>query len=104
MSNMDELIYKATLALSNAIKSFKFDKVGAIIMSDEFPKDYAITDCGISAIGLAASLVEKDHRYGPNILKMLNIIAKVKPDYNHRDNFGRAPIHYSSRCGGETAT
>ena len=75
MTDMNDLIYKATLALSNAIKSFKFEKVQPIIMSEEFPKDCAITDCGISAIGLAASLVEKDHRYGPNILKMLNIIA-----------------------------
>ena len=75
MSNIDDLIYKATLALSNAIKSYKFEKVQPIITSEEFPKDCAITDCGITAIGLAASQVEKDHRYGPNILKMLNIIA-----------------------------
>ena len=35
---------------------------------------------------------------------MLETIAAAGPNYNHRDNFGRAPIHYACRVGSETAT
>ena len=73
-------------------------------MTDDFPTDYAITDSGITSIGLAASQLEKEEKYKPHIKRMLENIAAAGPDYNHRDNFGRAPIHYACRVGGETAT
>ena len=78
-------------------------KVSSIINS-EFPTDSAITDSGITSIGLAASQIEKEEKYKPHIKRMLETIAAAGPNYNHRDNFGRAPIHYACRVGSETAT
>ena len=102
-TDMDQLIYKASLQINNSIKRFEIQKVASIINS-EFPTDYAITDSGITAIGLAASQAEKEPKYKPHIKRMLETIAVAGPNYNHRDNFGRAPIHYACRVGSETAT
>ena len=34
---------------------------------------------------------------------MLTLIDTYSPDHNHRDNFGRTPLHLACRAGSETA-
>ena len=69
----------------------------------EFQIDFPVTDTGISAFGLACTLVERTPEHCKAIKVMLELILRFKPDLTLTDNHGRTPLHLAARCGNETA-
>ena len=73
------------------------------ILDSEFPINTPVTDTKMSSLGLACSLNDKTEQHKTMNLRLLEAINRFGPDFNHRDRFGRTPLHHAAKNGNKTA-
>ena len=93
---------KAAHFLSRRIRKYEFVAIEELLNSD-YNIDGRVSDTGMSALSLACSLGEKTEAHKPYNKKLIGTILKYNPNINHKDDWGRTPLHMACNSGNLTA-